>query len=58
MTLARAVALCAACSLSYADVVVRDDTGALVRLARPAQRIVTLAPHLVETLFAAGGVKS
>ncbi|MBL0207459.1 MAG: cobalamin-binding protein [Propionivibrio sp.] len=55
LTLARAVALCAACSLSYADVVVRDDTGALVRLARPAQRIVTLAPHLVETLFAAGG---
>lgn len=37
-----------------AEIVVRDGTGATVRLARPAQRIVTLAPHLAETVFAAG----
>ena len=37
-----------------AAIAVRDDTGATVRLARPAQRIVTLAPHLAETVFAAG----
>ncbi|MFB0936329.1 MAG: cobalamin-binding protein [Propionivibrio sp.] len=37
-----------------AEVSVVDDTGATIRLARPARRIVTLAPHLVETLFAAG----
>ena len=37
-----------------AEISVKDDTGATVRLAQPAQRIVTLAPHLAETLFAAG----
>ena len=41
-------------SLAVAEVVVTDDSGATVRLARPAQRIVTLAPHLAETVFAAG----
>ena len=41
-------------NVAAAEVVVRDDEGATVRLARPAQRIVTLAPHLVETLYAAG----
>ncbi|SDH71356.1 cobalamin-binding protein [Propionivibrio dicarboxylicus] len=40
--------------LASADVSVRDDSGSVVRLARPAQRIITLAPHLVETVFAAG----
>jgi len=44
---------CAAFS-AQAEVVVRDDTGTEVRLARPAQRIVSLAPHVTETLFAAG----
>ena len=33
---------------------VRDDAGATVALAQPAQRIVSLAPHLTELLFAAG----
>jgi len=37
-----------------ADVNVRDDAGASLTLARPAQRIVSLAPHLTELLFAAG----
>src|ERR1700722_12073808 len=34
---------------------VTDDTGAAVSLAAPAQRIVSLAPHVTELLFAAGG---
>lgn len=38
----------------HAEIVVRDDTGATVRLATPASRIVSLAPHVTETLFAAG----
>ena len=37
-----------------ADVVVTDDAGKVVRLARPAARIVSLAPHVTELLFAAG----
>ena len=37
-----------------ADVRVTDDTGAAVALASPAQRIVSLAPHATELLFAAG----
>jgi iron complex transport system substrate-binding protein len=49
-----AVALLAACGVASAELLVTDDSGASVRLARPAQRIVTLAPHLAETLFAAG----
>lgn len=37
-----------------AQVAVRDDFGNEVRLARPAARIVSLAPHLTELLYAAG----
>lgn len=37
-----------------AEVRVADDTGADVVLAAPAQRIVSLAPHATELLFAAG----
>ncbi|MDR2837855.1 MAG: cobalamin-binding protein [Azonexus sp.] len=40
--------------VARADIVVKDDAGREVRLAQPAQRIVTLAPHLAELLFAAG----
>ncbi len=39
---------------ALAEIVVSDDTGAPVRLAAPAQRIVSLAPHITESLFAAG----
>ena len=39
---------------AQAEVVVQDDTGATVRLAQPARRIVSLAPHITETLYAAG----
>jgi iron complex transport system substrate-binding protein len=39
---------------ALAEIVVRDDSGETVRLAVPARRIVSLAPHVTETLFAAG----
>jgi iron complex transport system substrate-binding protein len=37
-----------------AQVAVRDDYGHDVRLAQPAARIVSLAPHLTELLYAGG----
>ncbi len=37
-----------------AEVVVRDDSGTTLRLAQPARRIVSLAPHATENLYAAG----
>ena len=49
--------LTAAVSLSlpaHADIAVADDFGNEVRLAAPARRIVALAPHLAENLYAAG----
>ncbi|BAO30374.1 cobalamin-binding protein [Sulfuritalea hydrogenivorans] len=47
LLVARAVA-------AHAEIIVTDDTGATVRLAAPATRIVSLAPHITEALFAAG----
>jgi iron complex transport system substrate-binding protein len=44
----------AAAAASAAPVVVRDDAGAAVTLPAPAQRIVSLAPHATELLYAAG----
>ena len=49
-----AALICLAAGFAHADVEVKDDSGATLRLAQPARRIVTLAPHLAETLFAAG----
>ncbi len=37
-----------------AGISVQDDAGQTVTLAKPAQRVVSLAPHLTEMLFAAG----
>jgi iron complex transport system substrate-binding protein len=34
---------------------VTDDSGATVTLAAPAQRVISLAPHVTEMLYAAGG---
>jgi iron complex transport system substrate-binding protein len=42
---------------AQAEVVVKDDSGAVVRLTAPAQRIVSLAPNITETLYAAGAGK-
>ncbi len=36
------------------DITITDDSGAALTLARPAQRIVSLAPHLTELAFSAG----
>lgn len=49
-----ALLLCGWLGRAAADVSVVDDTGRAVRLAQPAQRIVSLAPHITELLFAAG----
>jgi len=38
----------------HADLLFKDDTGQEVRLKAPARRIVTLAPHAAESLYAAG----
>ena len=48
-----ALAGASVCAIA-APVVVRDDTGTTVRLRAPAQRIVSLAPHATELLFAVG----
>ncbi len=40
---------------SHAAVSVTDDTGATVTLPAPAQRVISLAPHVTELLYAAGG---
>ena len=40
--------------VAHAEIVVRDDTGSDVRLPVPAKRIVSLAPHITEDLFAVG----
>jgi iron complex transport system substrate-binding protein len=57
------VGVCALClvflhtllpTLAHAAIAVRDDTGRRVSVAKPAQRIISLAPHVTELLFAAG----
>ncbi len=39
---------------SYAGLSVEDDAGNTVTLVQPAKRIISLAPHVTELLFAAG----
>jgi iron complex transport system substrate-binding protein len=39
---------------AQAPIAVLDDAGAKVQLAQPATRIITLAPHATELVFAAG----
>ena len=38
-----------------AAITVKDDAGVSVTVAKPAQRVISLAPHVTELLFAAGG---
>ena len=40
--------------MAGAEIAVVDDAGNTVTLAKPAQRIVALAPHLTEMMFAVG----
>jgi iron complex transport system substrate-binding protein len=46
--------LLALAECGLAAVVVTDDTGRRVELEQPARRIVSLAPHVTEMLYAAG----
>jgi iron complex transport system substrate-binding protein len=48
-------ALAAVTLQAQAAVTVVDDDGNAVTLQKPAQRIVAMAPHVTELLFAAGG---
>lgn len=52
--LAGLLAATLAASAWAATVDLRDDSGASLRLVHPARRIVSLAPHVTELLFAAG----
>ena len=55
MVTLRALALFLCLTTAHAaDILVRDDRGQDVRLTQPAQRIISLAPHLTEDLFAIG----
>jgi iron complex transport system substrate-binding protein len=49
-----AAALCACMPAAQAQVRVQDIDGRAVVLAQPARRVVSLAPHLTELLFAVG----
>jgi iron complex transport system substrate-binding protein len=44
-----------AASASASAVTVRDDAGNAVTLRKPALRVISMAPHVTELLFAAGG---
>ena len=44
-----------ACGAARAAITVVDDGGARVTLQKPALRIISMAPHVTELLFAAGG---
>ena len=49
------IAACLITATAHADISVRDDDGMTVTLQKPAQRVISLAPHVTELLFAAGG---
>ena len=49
-----AIALMLAAQFAGAEIVVKDDVGRTLHLATPARRIVSLAPHITEVLYAAG----
>lgn len=49
---------CLVWTSAAATVSVTDDTGNAIRLDRPADRIISLAPHMTELLYAAGAGNS
>lgn len=53
--LALAVLGVAASACAGAAITVQDDAGNTITLAKPAQRVISTAPHITELLFAAGG---
>ncbi|WP_255212955.1 helical backbone metal receptor, partial [Burkholderia pseudomallei] len=44
-----------ALAAAHADIAVTDDAGHAITLAAPARRVVSLAPHVTELIYAAGG---
>jgi iron complex transport system substrate-binding protein len=48
------LSLMLACPAAFAGVTVSDDTGQRIALPSPARRIISLAPHATELLYAAG----
>lgn len=50
-----AALLCLAAIDARAAITVSDDYGRAVTLQRPAQRVIAMAPHVTEMLYAAGG---
>lgn len=48
------LAMLLAVASAQAGITLRDDIGVELRLPHPAQRIIALAPHATELLFAAG----
>lgn len=55
----RQIIACAAFAVAslqaHAAISVKDDAGNTVTVSKPAQRVISLAPHVTELLFAAGG---
>jgi iron complex transport system substrate-binding protein len=49
------LSICLIGSQASAAISVQDDYGNTVLLQKPAQRIISMAPHVTELLFAAGG---
>ncbi len=54
LRLALATCLMTLSASSFAAITVTDDLGNIVTLERPAQRVISLAPHVTELIFAAG----
>ncbi|SDQ34642.1 iron complex transport system substrate-binding protein [Paraburkholderia fungorum] len=53
--IAFAASACLLALQAHAAITVTDDTGATVTLPAAAQRVISLAPHVTELLYAAGG---
>ena len=46
---------CALATNAFAAITVQDDDGKSVTLQKPARRVIAMAPHVTEMLYAAGG---
>ena len=55
LLLLAALAPCMATLQAHAAITVLDDDGNAVTLQKPARRVIAMAPHVTELLFAAGG---
>jgi iron complex transport system substrate-binding protein len=54
-TMLCALLACALAGMAHAAITVRDDAGHTVTINKPALRVISMAPHATELLFAAGG---